>query len=1412
MEKIKVFLSLIILITFLVTPLSCSIEGDENPNINNNGSDGGNRPEPEPDPVNPNLFQVNVSVDLPEGTPFSQDELVLNSAFTENKPISNGRGLLEIFKKSTNELVFASTSDGNILLLSYTSSANSSLVLNAESTALALIMMDPWTFDLTDNAKAEAVTYIKSLPEFTNYKQAIESSIASGDLNPLTSENVLNKLIAVQTSLTSKLVLKKTPLLFNVDEGVATITNQLSSAAYSVGLYDDKNQLFGHELAVGIEKLYYFFPDFQNLAYGNSDNLKSTIKLDIPLDGRWELRAKSGLSFDGSLENQQAAYHNSSIIIMNILGMFSSDLKKLLSESTQCTVSSGELLFKSFFGQLSYQQNLKKYVDGEISDYEFTKSIIEILRQYYDELLVTFKTCFPNSSETVGEMLGSYYSKLLNLFNAVYKTKTAFNTGAMVADWKQYDSEIEMCFIKEGDQIIACQGLQFSGDLNFGNVFIGQSFTKTLSITNIDEAPIEILEFSTPDRVYIDVINKVIQVGETIQVDIKFEPQEAKDYSGEVRAIGSGGEVLGRASINAIGAKSFTLENDLDFGQIPINTSATKQFTIKNNLDTQLNVSISFPLGFGDYVQTGVTIEPGQSKVVDVSFTPTSVKEYIEEITVDSNKGTATIPVRGTGIAGGSLQITGNLNFGEVMVGNNSATNITIYNNGTTPINVSTIEFVNLLNTCEVDGFTNGMIEPGTSKSTLVRFTPTEVKEYSGYLQVNNDSDQENNTIAITGIGIENTGSMSLSGNLNFGDVAINTSSAKTLTITNNGSSIIKISSINLPDGFTTNWTSGSIGANASQDVIITFLPALVQQYSGNLVVNNDLYQDNNTIILNGNGIDSDATISIEGDLDFGVVPIDEPNEKTITIINNSQSSVNISSINLPSDYFETDWNSGTISSGGSQSIIITFTPTEIKDYTGTLVIDNDLDNVNNKVNITGRGSKLFADALAVKEILKVNGKDVSDRRWNSKNFQEVSDVISQNNGVVINERIRELHWTEYGLTIMPSEIGQLDGLWTAGFALNSISSIPQEIGNLKELKLLALNYNDLSYLPENLGDLISLEQLHINNNKLVSLPFSIGNLTKLSQLRLAKNLLSSLPSSISNLISLEHLWLETNKFQTLPSYIGSLPKLRFLYASFNELTSLPSEIGNLTTLQTLNLDNNNLGSLPETIGNLTALFDLILHHNRLTSLPNNIINLNRIVRLELNDNNLTSLPSSIGNLSTLKFLHIFNNSLSSLPESIGNLNLLYDLNLSYNNLTSLPNSIGNLTQIGSMPLNNNKLTSLPDSFKNLTKLTSLYLQDNNFTSAPSFIDGMTDLRILSLGNNNLSSFPAVIVNMTFLKELYLTSNNISSVPSSVGNLTNLTSLWLGGNGLKCLPQAVWNLGCNVIIAGLSCGDTDCSD
>ena len=415
---------------------------------------------------------------------------------------------------------------------------------------------------------------------------------------------------------------------------------------------------------------------------------------------------------------------------------------------------------------------------------------------------------------------------------------------------------------------------------------------------------------------------------------------------------------------------------------------------------------------------------------------------------IDANGNNLTVAVSGglftiQAIPTRIISLSGDLNFGNVQVGTTSTKTLTISNTGNSTLTVTSISYP-----AGFSGNWSGPISAGSSHDVLVTFSPTQAITYSGNLTVSSNKTSGTNTKSVSGTGTQiPTRIISLSGDLNFGNVQVGTTSTKTLTISNTGNSTLTVTSISYPAGFSGNW-SGPISAGSSHDVLVTFSPTQAITYSGNLTVSSDKTSGTNTKSVSGTGTSTptigivqlsspsngatlppgnitfswnsvsnatkyqfilynsqgqvalDATksntslivtlgaeetitwkvragdnsgnwgawsstwsltlkstariIRLEGDLNFGDVQVGDSAQRNLTIYNDGNSTLTVSSISYPTG-FSGNW-SGPISAGGSQNVTVTFSPTQAITYNGTLTVNSDKTSGTNTKSVSGTG------------------------------------------------------------------------------------------------------------------------------------------------------------------------------------------------------------------------------------------------------------------------------------------------------------------------------------------------------------------------------------------------------------------------------------------------------------------------
>ncbi len=209
------------------------------------------------------------------------------------------------------------------------------------------------------------------------------------------------------------------------------------------------------------------------------------------------------------------------------------------------------------------------------------------------------------------------------------------------------------------------------------------------------------------------------------------------------------------------------------------------------------------------------------------------------------------------------IQLSGDIDFDNVLIGQTETRILTIENTGNESFNVTNITSSNPAFTIVGSSIT---VQPNTTVEIPIQFAPTQEQSYSGVITIDNtanNANSSNSTIQVTGTGFSNTNNfsnISVTGNLNFGNVEVGQSATETFVINNTGNESFAVSSINFPSSaYTANFTAGTINPSSPQEVIVTFQPTNEQSYNGTVTINHNADGGNNTISISGNGTNTNT-------------------------------------------------------------------------------------------------------------------------------------------------------------------------------------------------------------------------------------------------------------------------------------------------------------------------------------------------------------------------------------------------------------------------------------------------------------------------------------------------------------------------------------------------------------------------
>ena len=407
--------------------------------------------------------------------------------------------------------------------------------------------------------------------------------------------------------------------------------------------------------------------------------------------------------------------------------------------------------------------------------------------------------------------------------------------------------------------------IRLTGNLGFGDVPVGSSAERTLTIHNDGTAALSVTGIDYPSEVFSGDWSGNVPAGGSRSVTVSFSPAAAQGYSGAITVSSNATSGTNTRAISGTGVEPpperiIRLTGNLNFGEIEVGSSETRNLRIHNDGTDPLDVSaINYPAEVFSGNWQGGTVAPGGSRLVVVTFAPTEAQNYSGEVSVDSNatSGTNTRAISASGVLPPTriIRLTGELDFGQVEVGSSDTRELVIHNDGNAALDVSGITFPAEVFAGDWDG---GEIEAGGSRTVEISFAPTEAQSYEGEVVVDSDATSGTNTRAISGTGVEPPPEriIRLTGNLNFGGVAVGSTETRSFRIHNDGSDPLEVSAITFPaDVFSGDWDGGTIAPGSSRRIFVTFAPTEEQPYSGEVVVDSNATSGTNTRAISGTGL-----------------------------------------------------------------------------------------------------------------------------------------------------------------------------------------------------------------------------------------------------------------------------------------------------------------------------------------------------------------------------------------------------------------------------------------------------------------------------------------------------------------------------------------------------------------------------
>ncbi|MHA2610362.1 MAG: choice-of-anchor D domain-containing protein [bacterium JZ-2024 1] len=539
---------------------------------------------------------------------------------------------------------------------------------------------------------------------------------------------------------------------------------------------------------------------------------------------------------------------------------------------------------------------------------------------------------------------------------------------------------------------------------DYGSVVIGQTAVSTFTVRNTGSGILNIWQVSVSGSDFSlqqdACSNTTLSPSQFCVIKVEFSPTQAGERLGSLSVPSSDPDEPNIvASLRGVGITSASIEaspNPMDFGLVRVGISVEQMEVVANRGESPLQIFDVLLSGEGfALVEEGCkgrTLQMNETCTMKVQFAPALPGAYSGEIAIqssDPNRNPLIVALFGTA---GDAEISVHplsLDFGVIKIGETMERSLEVRNDGTYPLCVGDISssdgaFSVISNSCS-----GTCIAPGRNCWVRVKFVPTQVENYAGFLTIASDDRDENPAlIPLTGEGglpdilVTPTG-------VDFGPVwLLQPSPEVQIQVRNEGNFPLLVNTTQLVgEGFELvsegcerplRPLSWQVRPRDFCVFILRFVPQHLGAHTGSFsIFSDDPDEDENPVVipLRGEGGLPDIAFS-DTRVDFGLVAVYGFSERTITISNEGNLPLLITGFTGPAGVFSLlseNCLAQPLPPNFSCEVSIRFSPTVEGNFQGGFVVSsNDPDEGDQQITLVGNSE--FAQAILEPGILDFGG------------------------------------------------------------------------------------------------------------------------------------------------------------------------------------------------------------------------------------------------------------------------------------------------------------------------------------------------------------------------------------------------------------------------------------------------------
>ncbi|HWB01667.1 MAG TPA: choice-of-anchor D domain-containing protein [Verrucomicrobiales bacterium] len=407
-------------------------------------------------------------------------------------------------------------------------------------------------------------------------------------------------------------------------------------------------------------------------------------------------------------------------------------------------------------------------------------------------------------------------------------------------------------------------------------------------------------------------------------------PSILRDHGGSPRPQGAGYDI-GAFEFQSGGAPTTPVMSasptSLSFGSIPVGNNVNQTLTVRNAGSGTLTGNATVAAPFSIVSGGAYSLAAGLSQTVTIKYTPTAAGTDTQNITL-SGGGGASVTASGTATVTPALGVSpASLNFGTLQPGQTADGTLTVQNTGggtlTGAASVGAPFSI-------VSGGTYSLTA-GQTQAVKVRYSPAAEGTHSANVSLTGGAGF---TAPVSGTATGIPAIAVTPASIDFGSIAMGSSSTQTLTVRNSGTGILQgTASVGSPFSVVSGG-SYSLAAGASQTVSVKYAPVSTGSHAQAVT------------FTGGAGFRAGVSGTAQGvasitvtpaTLNFGSVALGASATQTLTVRNAGTAPLTgAASVTAP---FSITAGSYNLAPGASQTVSVTYTPTTVDSHSRTVTL-----------------------------------------------------------------------------------------------------------------------------------------------------------------------------------------------------------------------------------------------------------------------------------------------------------------------------------------------------------------------------------------------------------------------------------------------------------------------------------------